>query len=49
MLIAAGKGIQKNKVIPSMNLVDEGPTFARLLGLDLGDTDGKVIEKLIDL
>ncbi len=47
LLIAAGKGIQKNKTISSMNLVDEGPTFARLLGLNLGDTDGRIIEKLI--
>ncbi len=30
--------------IEAMRLVDEGPTFARLLGLDLGDTDGRMIE-----
>jgi predicted AlkP superfamily pyrophosphatase or phosphodiesterase len=49
VLIAAGKGIRKNTTISSMHLVDEGPTFARLLGLDLGDTDGKIIEELLDL
>lgn len=48
LLIAAGKGIQQKKAISSMSLVDEGPTFARLLGLNLGDTDGRIIEKLID-
>jgi predicted AlkP superfamily pyrophosphatase or phosphodiesterase len=47
IFMAAGKGIRPNTVIPSMNLVDEGPTFARLLGLDLGNTDGRVIEELI--
>ena len=30
-----------------MRLVDEGPTFARLLGLDLGKTDGKVVEGIL--
>lgn len=45
MIIAAGKGIRENNVIPFMHLVDEGPTFARLLGVDLGDTDGKTIEE----
>lgn len=49
MLIAKGKGIRPNQIIPSMRLVDEGPTFARLLGVDLGDTDGKVIEELLDV
>jgi len=47
--MAAGKGIRSNVVIPSMCLVDEGPTFARLLGLDLGETDGKVINKLLTM
>ncbi|WP_456272952.1 alkaline phosphatase family protein [Bacillus sp. AK031] len=47
MLIASGQGIQERAVIPSMHLVDEGPTFARLLGLQLGETDGKVIEELL--
>jgi hypothetical protein len=31
-----------------MNLVDEGPTLARLLGLDLGDTDGVCRHELLD-
>jgi len=49
IFIAQGKGIKPNVVIPSMHLVDEGPTFARLLGLNLGDTDGRVIETLLNL
>ncbi|MEH7224210.1 ectonucleotide pyrophosphatase/phosphodiesterase [Bacillus sp. JJ1566] len=48
VLIASGKGIRPNIEIPAMNLVDEGPTFARLLGLDLGETDGRVVEDLLD-
>ena len=48
MLIATGKGIRQNVIIPSMHLVDEGPTFAHLLGLDLGNTDGRIIEELLD-
>jgi predicted AlkP superfamily pyrophosphatase or phosphodiesterase len=47
VFMAAGKGIRPNVLVPSMHLVDEGPTFARLLGLDLGSTDGSVIEDFI--
>ncbi|KQL51229.1 phosphodiesterase [Heyndrickxia shackletonii] len=47
VLIASGKGIRSNAIIPSMHLVDEGPTFARLLGLDLGDTDGRIIREML--
>ncbi|MDN4072459.1 alkaline phosphatase family protein [Fictibacillus terranigra] len=43
---AAGKGIIQ-QAIPSMRLIDEGPTFARLLGLHLGNTDGTVVEGLL--
>ena len=49
IFIAAGKGIKPHQVIPSMHLVDEGPTFARLLGLNLGQTDGKVIENFLSM
>lgn len=49
LLIAAGNGIRSNHVHPTMHLVDEGPTLARLLGFDLGDTDGKIIEELLTL
>lgn len=49
VLLATGKGIRSNAVIPSMRLVDEGPTFARLLGLDLGNTDGRIMEQLLKM
>lgn len=49
ILLAAGQGIKKGAVIPSMQLVDEGPTFARLLGLHLGETDGRVVQDILSL
>ena len=49
IFMAAGKGIKKEAVIPSMHLTDEGPTFARLLGLHLGDTDGAAVQDLFQL
>ena len=45
--MAAGKGINKGQLIPHMNLVDIGPTLAAMLGVTLGETDGKVIEAFI--
>ncbi|WP_043933217.1 alkaline phosphatase family protein [Bacillus sp. EB01] len=47
VFFAAGKGIRPGVEIPAMRLVDEGPTLARLLGVSLGDTDGRVIEELL--
>jgi predicted AlkP superfamily pyrophosphatase or phosphodiesterase len=46
IFMGAGKGIQK-VTLPSIRLIDEGPTFARLLGVNLGQTDGKVIEEIL--
>lgn len=47
VFIAKGKGVKPNVSIETMRLVDEGPTFATLLGLDLGKTDGRVLEEII--
>ncbi|HEX5563919.1 MAG TPA: ectonucleotide pyrophosphatase/phosphodiesterase [Sporosarcina sp.] len=47
VFIAKGKGIRPNVSLPAMHLVDEGPTFARLLGLDLGQTDGRVLDEIL--
>ncbi|MDM5153248.1 ectonucleotide pyrophosphatase/phosphodiesterase [Bacillus sp. DX1.1] len=49
IFMAAGKGIRPGVIIPYMRLIDEGPTIARLLGLHLGETDGTVIEDLLQL
>ncbi|MBS4206995.1 ectonucleotide pyrophosphatase/phosphodiesterase [Bacillus sp. FJAT-50079] len=47
VFMASGKGIETGIVLPTMHLVDEGPTFARLLGVDLGNTDGRILEEII--
>ncbi|MEH7250631.1 ectonucleotide pyrophosphatase/phosphodiesterase [Neobacillus niacini] len=49
IFMAAGKGIRQKTIVPFARLIDEGPTLARLLGLDLGNTDGKIIEELLTL
>ena len=43
---------ERNKsgvTVPYMRLIDEGPTIARLLGLHLGETDGAIVEDLLQL
>lgn len=47
IFMAAGKGIKQGVTVSSMNLVDIGPTLAALLGLNLGKTDGHVIQALL--
>ncbi|WP_423410565.1 alkaline phosphatase family protein [Heyndrickxia sp. MSNUG] len=49
VFFAAGKGIRPGIAVRSMHLVDEGPTFARLLGLDLGNTDGRIVDGILDI
>lgn len=48
VFIAAGRGIKKGNIIEKMNLVDEAPTIAKLLGLELQNVDGKVVDDLIE-
>lgn len=43
-----GPGVRKNQVAAKMSLADEGPTLAALLGLDLGMTDGNVIDTFLE-
>jgi predicted AlkP superfamily pyrophosphatase or phosphodiesterase len=47
VFMASGKGIAKGRVIDKMNLVDEAPTMARLLGIEMKGIDGRVINELI--
>lgn len=47
VFIARGKGVKKGVLIDHMNLVDEGPTIAKLLGIDLEGADGRVIDKIL--
>ncbi|EKN65681.1 type i phosphodiesterase/nucleotide pyrophosphatase family protein [Neobacillus bataviensis LMG 21833] len=48
ILMAVGKGINQT-TLPSIRLIDEGPTFARLLGVSLGNTDGRVVEEMLTI
>jgi len=43
----AGPGVRGNACVDSMSLIDIAPTWAKMLGLELGDVDGKVIEELL--
>ena len=45
--MAKGKNIKENVLIDSMELVDEGTTLAHMLGIDLGEVDGKVIYDML--
>lgn len=48
VFFAAGKGILKNVEIPAMSLVDEGPTFAYVMGTKLHDTDGRILHEILE-
>jgi predicted AlkP superfamily pyrophosphatase or phosphodiesterase len=45
--IAAGRGIKKGVVLDLIRLTDVAPTVARLLGLKLDETDGRVLEEIL--
>lgn len=46
--MAAGLGIKKGVKIPSINIVDEGPTMAFLLGIKMDNVDGKVLTDILN-
>ena len=48
VFFAMGQGIKKNIVIPTMSLIDEGPTFAKAMGTVLYDTDGRVLDEILE-
>lgn len=48
IFIACGKGVHPI-TLPSIRLIDEGPTLARLLGVSLGETDGRVLEEMLKI
>ncbi len=45
--MASGPGIRAGAAVTEMTLVDEGPTLARLVGVDLPDADGRVIHEFL--
>ena len=44
---AKGPAFKENVTIERANLVDEAPTFAKVLGVELKDADGRVLEEFI--
>lgn len=44
---AKGPGFRENVTIETADLVDEAPTIARALGIELKDADGRVLEELL--
>lgn len=48
VFFALGKGIKQGVTLPSMSLVDEGPTFAHSMGTVLHDTDGRILHELFE-
>lgn len=46
-LIAFGPHIRPGAVVPSANLVDEAPTFAAALGLEMPDAQGRVLQEIL--
>lgn len=47
-LIVAGTGIRRGVVLPVTQTIDIAPTIARILGLDLGSTDGRAIVGVLE-
>lgn len=48
VFIASGRGIKKGVTLERMANLDVAPTMARLMGLKLPDTDGRVLTEILD-
>ena len=46
-LLAAGPAFRTGAVLEHADLIDGAPTWAKVLGLDLPDADGRVLEELL--
>jgi predicted AlkP superfamily pyrophosphatase or phosphodiesterase len=47
IFIASGRGIRRGVTVDSVRTIDLAPTMAQLLGVELNDTDGKVIAEIL--
>ncbi|MBO4537262.1 MAG: alkaline phosphatase family protein, partial [Erysipelotrichaceae bacterium] len=45
--IVCGPSVRKGTVIDTADMVDEAVTMARMIGFDMPDTDGRVLEELL--
>lgn len=48
MFAVMGKNIKKCGMIKEANIIDEGPTLAKIIGISMKNTDGKVITDLFN-
>lgn len=49
ILLAKGPDIRENIVLSGSHIIHEAPTYAKILGVNLGDTDGKAIEEILNI
>ena len=47
IFVASGAGIKKGMMVDRVSNLDIAPTIARILGLDLGPVDGRVLENIL--
>lgn len=47
LFAACGPAVRQGIRIPRASLVDEAPTMARMIGLKMKDTDGRVLEEML--
>ena len=47
MLLAKGPSIRENTVLCGNHIVNEAPTYAKILGADLPNTDGSPIDEIL--
>ena len=47
--IGSGRGFKKGVVIDKGNLINHGPTLAKILGLKFKDIDGEAIEEILNI
>lgn len=47
VFLAKGPDFKENTIIPRANVIDEAPTYAAILGIELPDADGKAIKEFI--
>jgi predicted AlkP superfamily pyrophosphatase or phosphodiesterase len=46
--LLSGRGVKKGVVLDSIRLVDVAPTIAKLLGLEMKDTDGHALKEVLE-
>ena len=48
-MILSGPGIRAGARVDGVSIVDEAPTLAALLGISLGEPDGKPFREVLDI